>query len=80
MDSEGFEPPKAEPADLHSDLFGRAGCQVPLSWQAGVAGSTVELYKPALKVRSDLHLGEGSFDWALEFIGENSLRFRNGDY
>jgi alpha-glucosidase len=47
--------------------------------QEGVAGSTLELYKHALKVRSDLHLGEGSFEWAPEFIGDHSLGFRNGD-
>ena len=47
--------------------------------QEGLAGSTLELYKHALKLRSQLKLGEGSFDWAPEFIGENSLGFRNGE-
>ncbi len=47
--------------------------------QDGVAGSTLELYKHALKLRRDLKLGEGSFEWASDFIGENSLGFRNGD-
>ena len=47
--------------------------------QDGVEGSTLELYKQALKLRKDLQLGEGSFDWAPEFIGENSLGFRNGE-
>ena len=47
--------------------------------QEGLAGSTLELYKHALKLRSELKLGEGSFDWAPEFIGENSLGFRNGE-
>ena len=46
--------------------------------QEGVTGSTLELYKHALKLRRELKLGEGSFDWAPEFIGENSLGYRNG--
>jgi alpha-glucosidase len=46
--------------------------------QEGVAGSTLELYKQALKLRRDLKLGEGSFEWAAEFVGEHSLGFRNG--
>ncbi len=47
--------------------------------QDGVAGSTLELYKQALELRKQLKLGEGSFDWAPEFIGEYSLGYRNGD-
>ena len=47
--------------------------------QEGVAGSTLELYKHALKLRRDLKLGEGSFEWASDFVGENSLGFRNGE-
>jgi alpha-glucosidase len=47
--------------------------------QEGVAGSTLELYKLALKLRSELKLGEGSFDWALEFVTDTALGFRNGD-
>ncbi len=47
--------------------------------QEGIAGSTLELYKRALKVRSELKLGEGSFDWAPEFVTDTSLGFRNGD-
>jgi len=47
--------------------------------QDGVDGSTLELYKQALKLRKQLKLGEGSFDWAPEFIGESSLGYRNGD-
>ncbi len=47
--------------------------------QEDVAGSTLELYKHALRVRADLKLGDGSFDWAPEFISEKSLGFRNGD-
>lgn len=47
--------------------------------QEGVEGSTLELYKQALQLRKDLKLGEGSFDWAPEFIGEQSLGFRNGE-
>jgi alpha-glucosidase len=47
--------------------------------QEGVEGSTLELYKHALNLRTKLKLGEGSFDWAPEFIGEKSLGFRNRD-
>jgi alpha-glucosidase len=47
--------------------------------QEGVADSTLELYKHALKLRRDLKLGEGSFEWAAEFVTEHSLGFRNGD-
>jgi alpha-glucosidase len=47
--------------------------------QEGVTGSTLELYKHALKLRRDLKLGEGSFEWASDFVGENSLGFRNGE-
>ncbi len=47
--------------------------------QDGVEGSTLELYKHALKVRKELALGEGSFEWVNEFVGEKVLGFRNGD-
>jgi alpha-glucosidase len=47
--------------------------------QEGVVGSTLELYKHALKLRRDLKLGEGSFEWAAEFVTEHSLGFSNGD-
>lgn len=47
--------------------------------QDGVAGSTLELYKHALKLRKQLRIGEGSFEWVKEFVTENSLGFRNGE-
>jgi alpha-glucosidase len=47
--------------------------------QEGVAGSTLELYKHALKLRTELKLGEGSFDWDPEFVTDTSLGFRNGN-
>jgi len=47
--------------------------------QDGVEGSTLELYKHALKQRKQLHLGEGSFEWAPEFVSEDSLGFVNGE-
>jgi len=47
--------------------------------QEGVAESTLELYKHALKLRRELGLGEGSFEWVAEFVTEQSLGFRNGD-
>lgn len=46
--------------------------------QEGVSGSTLELYKQALKLRHELNLGEGSFEWVAEFVSESSLGFRNG--
>ncbi|BDS49537.1 glycoside hydrolase family 13 protein [Rhodoluna sp. KAS3] len=47
--------------------------------QEGVEGSTLELYKHALATRRLLGLGEGSFEWAPEFVSEQSLGYRNGD-
>ena len=47
--------------------------------QEGVAGSTFELYKHALRLRAKLKLGEGSFDWESAFVTDTSLGFRNGD-
>jgi alpha-glucosidase len=47
--------------------------------QEGVSGSTLELYKHALKLRRELSLGEGSFAWLPGFVGESSLGFRNGE-
>lgn len=47
--------------------------------QDGVVGSTLELYKHALKLRRELKLGEGSFEWASDFVSESSLGFRNGE-
>ena len=47
--------------------------------QDGVAGSTLELYKHALKLRRELKLGEGSFEWASDYVSESSLGFRNGE-
>jgi alpha-glucosidase len=46
--------------------------------QDGFAGSTLELYKLALTLRSELKLGEGSFEWLPEFVGDSCLGFRNG--
>ena len=44
--------------------------------QDGVEGSTLELYKAALRLRKDLALGEGSFDWLL--LGD-VLSYKNGN-
>lgn len=43
--------------------------------QEGKAGSTLELYRAALKLRKELALGEGSFDWVEQ--GE-VLSYQNG--
>jgi alpha-glucosidase len=47
--------------------------------QEGVEGSTLEMYKHALKVRKELGLGHGSFDWVPEFTNETTLGYRNGN-
>jgi alpha-glucosidase len=47
--------------------------------QEGVKGSTLELYKHALKLRKKLRIGEGSFEWVKEFVTDHSLGFRNGE-
>ncbi|MGA1170889.1 MAG: glycoside hydrolase family 13 protein [Aquiluna sp.] len=44
--------------------------------QEGRAGSTLELYRAALKLRKELALGEGSFDWIS--LGD-VLSYRNGE-
>ena len=47
--------------------------------QDGVAGSTLELYKQALRLRRELKLGEGSFSWLNDYVGASVLGYRNGD-
>ena len=47
--------------------------------QTRVPGSTLELYTHALRLRRDLRLGEGSFEWLDGFVGDNVLGYRNGD-
>ena len=44
--------------------------------QAGKEGSTLELYKSALRLRKKLSLGEGSFDWVLT---GDVLSYKNGN-
>ena len=46
--------------------------------QDGVAGSTLELYKSALRTRRELKLGEGSFAWLPQFTNDRALGYRNG--
>ena len=46
--------------------------------QEGVAGSTLELYKHALSLRKQLKLGEGSFSWLPNLVGESVLGYQNG--
>jgi alpha-glucosidase len=43
--------------------------------QEGKTGSTLELYRAALKLRKELALGEGSFDWVEQ---EEVLSYQNG--
>lgn len=47
--------------------------------QDGVAGSTLELYKSALRLRRELRLGEGSFDWLPEYVSDSALGYSNGE-
>jgi alpha-glucosidase len=47
--------------------------------QEGVAGSTLELYKHALKLRRELGLGDGTFTWDDRFASPDVLAYRNGD-
>jgi len=47
--------------------------------QTGVAESTLELYKHTLRLRSELKLGEGSFEWLPEYCTNFSLGYKNGD-
>jgi alpha-glucosidase len=47
--------------------------------QEGVSGSTLELYKAALKLRGEFALGEGSFEWLPNYVGNNVLGYRNGN-
>jgi alpha-glucosidase len=47
--------------------------------QDGVAGSTLELYKLAIRLRKELKLGDGSFEWVAEFTNEKTLGFKNGE-
>ncbi len=46
--------------------------------QEGVAGSTLELYKTALKLRSTEGLGTGTLEWVKDY-GKKVVAFRNGD-
>jgi alpha-glucosidase len=47
--------------------------------QEAVEGSTLEMYKHALKLRKELGLGHGSFDWVPEYTNDSALGYRNGD-
>ena len=46
--------------------------------QEGVEGSTLEMYKHALRLRKELDLGNGSFDWEPEYTNATTLGYRNG--
>ncbi len=45
--------------------------------QEGIPSSTLELYKHALKLRKELGLGHGSFDWVTEYTNETTLGYLN---
>ncbi|MEY4349675.1 MAG: hypothetical protein RL719_972 [Actinomycetota bacterium] len=42
-------------------------------------GSTLQLYTDALRLRRELELGSGSFDWLPQFTNDHSLGYRNRD-
>ena len=46
--------------------------------QEGIEGSTLEMYKHALRLRKELGLGNGSFDWEPEYTNATTLGYRNG--
>ena len=46
--------------------------------QDGIEGSTLEMYKHALRLRKELGLGNGSFDWEPEYTNATTLGYRNG--
>ena len=45
--------------------------------QVGIPGSTLELYRTALRLRRELELGAGRIDW-LKGFGSSVVAFRNG--
>ena len=47
--------------------------------QDGVVDSTLEMYKHAIRLRGELGLGHGSFEWVAEFTNDRALGFRNGE-
>ncbi|MFM7030517.1 MAG: glycoside hydrolase family 13 protein [Micrococcales bacterium] len=47
--------------------------------QIGSNDSTLEMYRQALRLRRDFRLGEGTFEWLPDFVGNLSLGYRNGD-
>lgn len=64
---------------------GKSWLPQPVNWapyardsQDGVPGSTLELYKTALKLRSAHGLGTGSLEWVGDY-GNKVVAFRNGD-
>ncbi len=64
---------------------GKSWLPQPVNWapyardsQDGVPGSTLELYKGALKLRSAHGLGTGSLEWVGDY-GNKVVAFRNGD-
>ncbi len=41
--------------------------------------STLHLYMSALRIRGELELGSGSFDWLPQFVNDTALGYRNRD-
>ena len=73
--SYGFGPAAASwlPQPAGWDVYAR-------DQQSGVAGSTLELYKLALSLRSESNLGMGAVEWITDLgFGDHVLAFRNGD-
>jgi alpha-glucosidase len=58
----------------------------PESWKALAVdrqesdpGSTLNLYRSALRLRRELGLGAGSLQWSVEYENSDTVAFRNGD-
>jgi alpha-glucosidase len=65
---------------------GKSWLPQPLSYadlardeQESVEGSTLETYKKFLKLRKELDLGNGMFEWATELCSNTVLAYRNGN-
>ena len=69
-------PMPAAPWLPQPDSFG----EMAADRQDGVAGSTLELYRSALKLRAEHNLGSGTFQWAeVHQPARGILAFHNGD-
>jgi len=78
-------PWEAEAAAFGFSDTGKSWLPQPSDWSAyardaqrGVAGSTLELYRQALALRTEHQLGLGTLQW-LDGYGDDVVAYRNGD-